>query len=193
MAHFLKGRYRGFYPAGNSACVRDMFRFKKYGENSLKMELTRRDAESMLKRFWRYENASITLHPINEEEPRLGGKVEAKSIIIDFRTFTFALQTQYGVYSDEFLTYGTFNKEVGNPMDDEEVLLKVMDADITGSTILDKTMFKFEGNNVYFTKEVNEEACDSEINHAIEETKLDIVIDESWTEALFYGIGNKNV
>ena len=129
MAHFLKGRYRGFYPAGNSACVRDMFRFKKYGENSLKMELTRRDAESMLKRFWRYENASITLHPINEEEPRLGGKVEAKSIIIDFRTFTFALQTQYGVYSDEFLTYGTFNKEVGNPMDDEEVLLKVMDAD----------------------------------------------------------------
>ena len=93
MAHFLKGRYRGFYPAGSSACVRDIFRFKKYGENSLRMELTRRDAESMLQRFWRYENASITLHPVNEDEPRLGGKVEAKSIIIDFRTLTFAFKT----------------------------------------------------------------------------------------------------
>ena len=79
-------------------------------------------------------------------------------------------------------------------MDDEEVLLKVMDSDITGSSsVIDKTMFKFEGNNIYFAKEVNDEACDSEINHAIEEAKLDIVIDESWTEALFYGIGNKNV
>ena len=58
---------------------------------------------------------------------------------------------------------------------------------------MDKTSFKFEANGIYFTKEVNEELDDVEINHPIEETKLDVLVDESWTEALFYGVGNKAV
>ena len=44
-----------------------------------------------------------------------------------------------------------------------------------------------------FTKEVNEELSDVEINHPINETKLDVAYDESWTEAMFYGIGNKSM
>lgn len=75
MAHFLKGKFRGLYPAGSSECVRDVFRFTKVSENKVRLQITRRDAESVLKRFWRYENASITLIPVDEEQPRLGGKV----------------------------------------------------------------------------------------------------------------------
>ena len=119
--------------------------------------------------------------------------MQAKSFVVDFRTLTMSMNTQYGVYSDNFVTFGTFDKDEA-PMDNDESLLKVMDADITGdSGVLDKTTFKFEGNSIYFSKEVNEEKQDGDINHAVEETKLDVVIDESWTESLFYGIGNKAV
>lgn len=156
--------------------------------------MTRRDAESLLKRFWLYENSTITLMPVDEAEPRLGGKVQAKSFVLDFRTLTLSSKTQYGVYSDNFVVYGTFDKEAGDPLDNEELLLKVMDNELAGdSGILDKTSFKFEGNGIYFTKEVNEELADAEVNHPIEETKLDVLVDESWTEALFYGVGNKSV
>ena len=193
MAHFLKGKFRGLYPAGSSECVRDIFRFRKVSENQVKLEITRRDAESLLKRFWRYENTSITLIPVDENEPRLGGKVQAKSMVLDLRALTLSMNTQYGVYSDNFVTYGTFEKGT-DPMDNEELLLKVMDADITGEhEVLDKTSFKFEGNSIYFSKEVNEEKDDVELNHPIEEAKLDVVLDDSWTETLFYGVGNKAV
>jgi hypothetical protein len=29
MAHFLKGKYKGYYPTGTSECVRDIFRFRE--------------------------------------------------------------------------------------------------------------------------------------------------------------------
>lgn len=196
MAHFLKGKFKGYYPAGNSECVRDVFRFKKVSENQVRLELTRRDAESFLKRFWLYEASSITLIPVDEEQPRLGGKVQAKSLVLDLRALTLSMKTQYGVYSDNFVTFGTFDKahSADSPLDNEELLLKVMDAEITGETgLLDKTSFKFEGNSLYFSKEVNEEKDDVELNHPVEETKLDVVVDDSWTEAFFYGLGNKAV
>ena len=59
MAHFLKGKFKAFYQAGNSPCVKDVFRFRKLGESKVGMEVTRRDMESFLGRFWRYENATI--------------------------------------------------------------------------------------------------------------------------------------
>ena len=93
------------------------------------------------------------------------------------------------------MVFATFDKEAGNPLEDEELLLKVMESDVTdeNSALLDKTSFKFEGNGVVYGREVNGEKEDTELNHPIEETKLDVLIDESWTESLFYGIGNKAV
>ena len=101
------------------------------------------------------------------------------------------MKKQYGVYSDDFVTFGTFEKEAGNPLDNDEILLQIVSED-TGdnSVVYDKTMFKFENNELYFSKEVNEEKSDAEVNHAIDETKLDKVVDQSWTETLFYGVGN---
>ena len=46
---------------------------------------------------------------------------------MDWTTFTPQLKTLYGVYSDDFITFGEFSKESGNPLDNEEVLLKVCD------------------------------------------------------------------
>ena len=83
MAHFLKGNFKGFYKAGNSPCVKDMIRFKKVKEGSVSMEVTRRDMESLLGRYWKYESSTINLIPVDENEPRLGGKVEVKSFVID--------------------------------------------------------------------------------------------------------------
>ena len=192
MAHFLRGNFKGFYQAGPSACVKDMIRFKKLSEGKVYMEVTRRDMESLMGRFWRYENATINLLPVDEEEPRLGGKVQVKSFVLDLRTLTLGFQTQYGVYSDDFVTFGTFDKSEGNPLDNEEVLLKIV-SDVSGedSIVSDKTTFKFENNQLFFSKEVNEEKSEVEVNHPIVETKLDSQVAQSWTETFFYGVGNK--
>ena len=72
--------------------------------------LTRRDMESKMGRFWRYENATVSLFPVDEEQPRLGGKVRAKLLTVDWRTFTFRYKTLHGIYSDDFITFGEFDK-----------------------------------------------------------------------------------
>ena len=78
------------------------------------------------------------------------------------------MQTQYGIYNDEFVTYGTFTAEAGNPLDDEEVLLGVMDD--SNSQVADKTTFRFENNELHFERDVNEDLTDAEVNHAIAST-----------------------
>ena len=83
--------------------------------------------ESYWGRFWRYENAYITLIPIDAAQPGLGGKVKVNAFIIDWRTLTPSIKTFYGVYSDDFITFGEFSKNAGNPLDNEELLLKVVD------------------------------------------------------------------
>ena len=75
MAHFLKGKFKAFYKVGSSDCVRDTFRFRQFKDTSLQFELTRRDMESTWGRYWRYENAQITLIPLDVTQPQLGGKV----------------------------------------------------------------------------------------------------------------------
>ena len=69
MAHFLKGKYKGFYAAGSSPCVKDIFRFSQRSDTKLHMETTRRDMDSIFKRFWRYENATISLIPVDADHP----------------------------------------------------------------------------------------------------------------------------
>jgi hypothetical protein len=148
--------------------------------------------ESSWGRYWRYENAQITLIPVDEAQPQLGGKVKVKAFVMDWRTFTPSLKTLYGVYSDDFITFGEFSKDSGNPLDNEEVLLKVCDEN-DKTTVPEKTTFRFENNNLFFKREVNGEVLDTEIVHDVPESKLHPLIDQSWSEVLFYGLGNKRV
>lgn len=143
-------------------------------------------------RFWRYENAYVTLFPIDANQPALGGKVQVKAFVMDFRTFTPQIKTLYGVYSDDFITFGEFDKSSGNPLENEELLLKVCDESDT-TTVPVKTTFRFENNGLSFKREVNGEIVDTEIEHPVDESKLAPLLDNSWSEALFYGIGNKRV
>ena len=135
----------------------------------------------------------MQLTPIDADEPRLGGTVQVKTISMDWRTFTLGFKTQHGVYSDDFITYGTFAKDAG--VDDEATLLKLVeDQNLDdNSSILDKTTFRFDNNALSFSKEVNAEHCDPLVNHAIPESSLVPQHTDSWTETLFYGIGNKNI
>lgn len=111
---------------------------------------------------------------------------------MDFRTFTPQLKTFYGVYSDDFITFGEFAKSAGNPLENEEVLLKVCDEE-DRSVVPERTTFRFENNHLHFKREVNGEVVDTEIEHAIEDNKLHPIIDQSWSETLFYGLGNKKL
>ncbi len=143
-------------------------------------------------RFWRYENAQVTLIPVDETQPQLGGKVKVKAFVMNFQTFTPQLKTLYGVYSDDFITFGEFSKESGNPLDNEELLLKVCDEE-DRTTVPDRTTFRFENGSLFFKRQVNGEVVDSEVEHTVEENKLHPMIDQTWSEVLFYGLGNKRV
>lgn len=156
------------------------------------IRLTRRDMESKVGRFWRYENAYVTLFPVDEEQPRLGGKVKVKAFIMDWRTLTPQFKTFYGVYSDDFITFGEFKKEAGDPFHDEELLLKVVDEN-DKTTVPDRFTFKFENNALIYKREVNAEVKDPEIEHAVSEAQLLPVIDQTWSEVFFYGLGNKRI
>jgi hypothetical protein len=70
--------------------------------------------------------------------------------------------------------------------------LKVCD-EADRETVPEKTTFRFENNQLLYKREVNGEVIDSEIEHSVDESKLHPLIDQSWSETLFYGLGNKRV
>ena len=189
MAHFLKGKYKGFYKCGPFECVKDIIRFRQFKDTSLQMELTRRDMETYLGRFLKYENSSVTLIPLDESKPRLGGKVQVKSVQLDFNTFTPSYKTLYGVYAEDFIAFGEFNKESGNPLENEEVLLKIVQEE-NSPAILERTMFRFENNQLSWSRDINGDVKDLEIEHPVKEITLTPMVDQSWSEVLFYGLGN---
>ena len=156
------------------------------------IRLTRRDMESYWGRYWRYENNFITLYPVDESNPRSGGKVKVTSMVMDWHTFTPQYKTLYGVYTDDFITYGEFSKEAGNPFDDEAVLLKIVDEN-DKTTVPDKTTFKFENSKVTYKREVNGDLKDVEVDHPIKESAIQPLLDNTWSETLFYGVGNKSI
>ena len=59
---------------------------------------------------------------MNEADPRQGGRVQARVTGLDVRTFTPYSMTRYGVYGEDFLTFGQFrdNSSVGS---DDNALL----------------------------------------------------------------------
>ena len=152
--------------------------------------MVRRDMESLFKRFWKCENTTINLEPLDPENPREGGRVVAKVIGLDVRTFTPYTKTYNGVYGEDFVTFGEVAAQ-GEGADADDALLKLMDND--AQDCIDKHTFKFANNQVTYSRMVNGEHVDVDVEHAIEESTLDPHMEQTWSEAMFYGIGNKNV
>jgi hypothetical protein len=136
-------------------------------------------------RYWKYENTTVNFEPVDPQEPRLGGSVTANVKGFDVRTFTPYVRTYHGVYGEDFLTFGQFAD--GAP-ESEEALLKIFEED---GSVIDKHSFKFTDNRVYYSREVNAEAKDAEIEHFIPESELTQAVAQTWSETLFYGAGNK--
>ena len=98
--------------------------------------------------------------------------------------------TYFGVYGEDFITYAEFSKDA-NP-DDEATLLKIFEEG--SDVILDKHSWKFgDDQRITYSRELNESVKDTEIDHKIEETVLSPVVRDTWSEALFYGVGNKQM
>ena len=51
-------------------------------------------------------------------------------------------------------------------------------------------MFKFSDQQVTYSRSVNGEQKDADVNHAIETTQLNQCLGDTWSETLFYGAGN---
>ena len=192
MALFLRGKYKGFYRCADSPCVRDIFRFNKTSETSISLQLTRRSMASILKKFWLLESSRFTLHPLDEEEPRQGGKVTVNSLIFDIRTFTIKFKTYYGIYGDDFIQYGEFKQGV-DPLNDEELLLKITEDIKDSNDILQKSTFRFENDNLSFSHDVNTKELDEELHPIIPHNQLTYSMKRTWSETFFYGLGNKSM
>lgn len=130
--------------------------------------------ESVAQRFWKVDNTTITFYPIDESEPRLGGKVKASVMGLDVRTFTPYSKTYYGVYGEDFVSYGQFKSSV-NPIDSDETLLRLFEE--TDAEVSDKHSYKFSNNTVTYSRTVCGETLDSEVEHSIEESVLSPHVD----------------
>ena len=122
MAKFLKGNFQVFYKTGSYECVRDTIRFQQTGDKSIYFTLSKRDMETYLKRYIRSEFSNFKLIPLDEQQPHLGGKVLVTTLDLNWVNLTPAYKKQYGVYGDNFLSYGTA-KGKGDVLDDEAKLL----------------------------------------------------------------------
>lgn len=81
---------------------------------------------------------------------------------------------------------------MGDPFHNEELLLKVVDEN-DKTTVSDKVTFRFSDNTLHYKREVNPELKDVEIEHPVAEAQLHPLIDQTWSEVMFYGLGNKHV
>ena len=142
--------------------------------------------ESIFGRFWRYQDTRISLDPLDENQPRLGGRVTASQRSFDIRTFTLQSKTYHGVYGEDFLTYGEFAP--GANADDEATLLQIFEEG--SDAVVDRHHFKFDGGRVNYSRTVDGQQVDADIEHAIEETALQSEVGDSWSETFFYGAGN---
>ena len=127
--------------------------------------MVRRDMESIAKRYWKLENTTLTFAPIDQDQPRLGGRVVAKVMGLDIRTLTPYMNTYHGVYGEDFVSYGRL-VGTSNPLDDDNTLLKVIDGSAEHD-VIDRHNWRFENNQVTYSRDVNAEHLDSEVEHAI--------------------------
>ena len=189
MAYFLRGKFKGFYKCGSSECVRDIFRFSKTASNKLALDHTRRDMTSMFGRIWKAETARFTLHPIDKKNVAAGGTVEGSCLTFNAQTFTFHTKQLYGVYGEDFMTVGTFMSE-GDPMHDERFLLEVTKDN--SPHVGEKMTFRFDLDRVHYKHEVNDANVDTDLVHEIGDTTLTPMTRTTWSERLYYGLGNKS-
>ena len=145
----------------------------------------------VVKRFWKAENTTLTFYPVDEEQPRLGGKVKASVMGINFQTLTPFMRTYHGVYGEDFITYGTIVSNGADPLNDDETLLKAIDGSMEECT--DRHSFRFENDQVWYSRQVNGAHHDAEVEHEIAMTPLQPLIYQTWSETLFYGAGNRNM
>lgn len=155
------------------------------------LSMTRRDMESAAKRFWKYESTTITFYPLNADEPRLGGKVKASVAGFNVQTFMPYTKTYYGVFGEDFVTYGQFRSQDSSTIDSDSTMLKLLEE--SDADVVDKHEFKFSNNTVTYSRQVDSTVHDAEIEHAIEEGVLNPHVEQTWSETLFYGVGNKSM
>jgi hypothetical protein len=94
------------------------------------------------------------------------------------------------VYGEDFITFGEFAPG-SNALDDDELLLKICEADVDPALVLDRHNFKFDGARLVYSRDIA--GHDSETEHAVGESELTPSIDQTWSETFFYGLGNKNM
>ena len=60
--------------------------------------------------------------PLDDEQPRLGGRVTATEYKFDVRTFSVGKTTYHGVYGEDFLTYAEFDQDVDVTKDETAIM-----------------------------------------------------------------------
>ena len=105
------------------------------------------------------------------------------------QTFTLANTHYHGVYGEDFLTFGKFDESAD--VDNDATLLQIFE---DGSeAVVDRHYFKFEDGQLSYGRAVDSSRVDAEVEHSIEQTPLSTTVTDSWSETLFYGVGNSKM
>jgi len=137
----------------------------------------------------------MTLMPVDPEHPRLGGKVIMKGLHMNFETMVPSFRTKFGIYGEDFIQYGEYNKDVcENPLDNEEMLIKINDSSDL-ETVIDKTTLRFKDNKLFYQREINSDLIDADLHPEVQENMLIPLLteDTTWTEMFFYNVGNRRM
>ena len=119
----------------------------------------------------------------------MGGRVQATETCFDIRTFTLSNKSYHGVYGEDFLTFGEFHSDV-DP-ENEATLLEIFEDD--SKQVSDRHFFKFADQQVTYSRQIDGEQKDTDVEHEIEPTQLGQHIGDTWSETLFYGAGNSKM
>ena len=115
--------------------------------------------------------------------------MQATQTTFDIQTFTLSNTHYHGVYGEDFLTFGKFDDSAD--VDNEATLLQIFED--SNDAVVDRHYFKFDNGQVSYGRAVDVDRVDAEVEHAIEQTPLSSAVADSWSETLFYGVGNSKM
>ena len=149
---------------------------------------SRKKWDAPIAKFRSQETTKLTFIPLDENNYKLGGKITGSSLEFNWKSFTMESKKFYGVYSEDFIQFGTFEGEQ-DPLENEELLMEITKDE--SEAVKERFTFRYEDDRVFFSYDTNstepEDASNIAENELIPETRT------YWSEKLFYGLGNSTI
>ena len=73
--------------------------------------------DSIFRKLWEHEFTKLNFLPLDKENIGAGGRIEGMRTKWNFRTMTPSRRFVYGLYGEDFITFGVY--EIEDPLENE--------------------------------------------------------------------------